>query len=353
MKMKLFAAAVAALAAGGAYAQSSVTLYGIADVGLEYVNKQPINGDSVFRMTSGNYSGSRFGLRGVEDLGGGLKAIFTLENGFNVDTGAQADSSRFFNRLAFVGLQGNWGALTLGRQNNVIYDFGIQFDPMVVATRYSLGSMDSDLGGTTGRADNAIKYRGTFGGLTAAALYSFGWNNNGEIAGEAKAGREYDVGLTYANGPFAIGAAFNEKRGGTAATSGDKVRKAVVAGSFAFGPAKAFLGYRYGKATGSLSAVHNATIARSDAYWGGLTYNITPAFALTGAAYYTNNKNTDNDPWLFVVSGDYSLSKRTDAYLNVAYARNKGNNAFGVSGYGTAEAGANQTGAVVGIRHRF
>lgn len=357
MKMKLFAAAVAALAAGGAYAQSSVTLYGIADVGVEYVNKQPGNGDSVFRMTSGNYSASRFGLRGVEDLGGGLKAIFTLENGFNVDTGGQADSSRFFNRLAFVGLQGNFGAVTLGRQNNLIYDFGIQFDPMVLAARYSLGNMDGDLGGGTGRADNAIKYRGTFGGLTASALYSFGWNGNngvgGEIPGEAKAGREYDLGLTYANGPFAVGAVFNEKRGGTIATSSDKVRKAAVAGSFAFGPAKAFLGYRYGKATGSLSVVSGAAIERSDLYWGGVTYNVTPAFALTGAAYYTKNKNTDNDPWQFVVSGDYALSKRTDAYLNVAYARNKGNNSYGLGGYGTAEAGSNQTGAVVGIRHRF
>lgn len=351
MKMKLFAAAVAALAAGGAYAQSSVTLYGIADVGVEYVNKQVGSGDSVFRMTSGNYSGSRFGLRGVEDLGGGLKAIFTLENGFNVDTGGQADSSRFFNRLAFVGLQGNFGAVTLGRQNNLIYDFGIQFDPMVVATRYGLGAMDGDLGGSTGRADNAIKYRGTFGGLTVGALYSFGWNGNngvgGEVPGEAKVGREYDLGLTYANGPFAVGAVYNEKRGSSIATADDKTRKAALAGSFAFGPAKAFLGYRYAKAT--VASVSN----RSDLYWGGLTYNVTPAFALTGAAYYTQTKASDNDPWMFVLSGDYALSKRTDAYLNVAYARNKGNNTFGVGGFGTAEAGSNQTGAVVGIRHRF
>lgn len=347
MKMKLFAAAVAALAAGGAYAQSSVTLYGIADVGLEYVNKQT-NGDSVFRMQSGNMSSSRFGLRGVEDLGGGLKAIFTLENGFNVDTGAQADSSRFFNRLAFVGLQGNFGTVTLGRQNNLLYDFGIQFDPMVASVRYSLGAMDSDLG--SGRADNAIKYRGTFGGLTASALYSFGYNGNanaGEVPGEAKVGREYDLGLTYANGPFAVGAVYNEKRGTSIATADDKTRKAAVAGSFAFGPAKAFLGYRYAKATVS------SVSARSDLYWGGLTYNVTPAFALTGAAYYTQTKASDNDPWMFVVSGDYALSKRTDAYLNVAYARNKGNNTFGVGGFGTAEAGSNQTGAVVGIRHRF
>lgn len=350
MKMKLFAAAVAALAAGGAYAQSSVTLYGIADVGLEYVNKQPINGDSVFRMQSGNYSGSRFGLRGVEDLGGGLKAVFVLENGFNIDTGAQSDSGRFFNRQAYVGLQGAFGAVTLGRQNNLVYDFGIQFDPMAVASRYSLGAMDGDLGGSTGRADNAIKYRGTFGGLTASAIYSTGWNNNGEIAGDRKAGTEYGVGLTYANGPFALGAVYDEKRGG-AGVSDQKGRKAAAAGSFAFGPAKAFLGYRYAKSTIGIAAP--APAARSDLYWGGLTYNITPAFALTGAAYYTNTKNSNNDPWLYVLSGDYSLSKRTDAYLNVAYARNKGNNTFGVGGFGSAEAGANQTGATVGIRHRF
>src|SRR6516225_900911 len=117
MKMKLFAAAVAALAAGGAYAQSSVTLYGVVDAGVEYSNHAQTSSSShdVVRLNSGGMSGSRWGLRGVEDLGGGLKGIFVLESGFNIDTGTSGQGGRLFGRQAFVGMQSQYGQLTLGR----------------------------------------------------------------------------------------------------------------------------------------------------------------------------------------------------------------------------------------------
>ncbi|WP_244222680.1 porin [Cupriavidus lacunae] len=381
MKMKLFAAAVAALAAGGAYAQSSVTLYGVVDAGIEYANHQPgVSGShDVVRLTSGNMSGSRWGLRGVEDLGGGLKGVFVLESGFNVDTGTSAQGGRLFGRQAYVGLNSQWGQLTLGRHQTPLYDFGLQFDPMAISTNYSITAQD---GGFSSRADNSLKYIGTFGGLTAALLYSQGANTvgtanayqgiSGEVPGSYKTGREYSASLIYSGGPFSVGAVFDETNLGNptgANTTRAKIQRASLGGTYAFGPAKVFAGYRYSHALDNAllpgGTLANGTVAAnvSNLYWLGLGYQLTPALSLTGAAYYQDFRNTGADPWSFVVSTDYAFSKRTDAYFNVAYTKNKDGSTLGVSsggpgsiagsGFGTTNGSTNQFGAVVGLRHKF
>jgi len=385
MKMKLFAAAVAALAAGGAYAQSSVTLYGIVDAGVEFQNNQPASqgataGHSVTRLTSGNLSGSRWGLRGVEDLGGGLKGLFVLESGFTVDDGKSGQDNRLFGRQAYVGIGSQYGALTLGRHQTPFYDYGLQFDPMAISSKYSIIAQDGQF---QSRADNSIRYLGTFGGLTVNALYSFGWNTGGaanavpalsttggEVPGTWKIGREYSLGLTYAAGPFAVGAIYDETNQGVLATPDAVVRRASIAGNYAFGPAKAFLGYRWAKGVdlgaipflpgANLQAVTGAK-ASSNLYWAGLGYQLTPAFSLTGAVYYQDFRGQKGDPWLLVANADYAFSKRTDAYLSLGYTINKNNSNLGVDGFGkVSSSGAvgnvesdNQFGAVVGIRHKF
>ncbi|MHA6845253.1 porin [Ralstonia syzygii] len=387
MKMKLFAAAVAALAAGGAYAQSSVTLYGVADVGVEWANKvagADGQGHSRIAMQSGNLSGSRWGLRGVEDLGGGLKGIFNLESGFSLDTGTSGQSGRLFGRNAYVGLQGQWGQLTLGRQQNLLYDFGLLYDPMAIASRYSLTSQDAYL---AGRADNAVKYIGTFGGLSVSALYAF--NRDGqEVAGVNKLGREWSLGANYAAGPFGVGVVYDQSNGTTSssalatqnAAADMKEQRATIAGTYAFGPAKLFAGYRWYHANYPTVANIGAGNLRSNLYWVGAGYQVTPALSLTGAAYYQQFKNaiavnsagtaiSTGNPWLFVVSADYALSKRTDAYFNVAYAKNSSGSGLGVAGlnafatsttlgsgsdtFSNVNGTNNQIGAVVGIRHKF
>jgi len=114
MKKTLMVAALSGVFATAAHAQSSVTLYGLIDAGLTYTNNQ--NGSHNFKMTSGAVNGSRWGLRGSEDLGGGLKAIFTLENGFSIANGTLGQQGREFGRQAFVGLSSNqFGTVTLGR----------------------------------------------------------------------------------------------------------------------------------------------------------------------------------------------------------------------------------------------
>lgn len=129
-------AAFAALAATCAHAQSSVTLYGVIDAGISYVNNNSSSptraGDSLWKYDDGVAQGSRWGLKGSKDLGGGLKAIFTLENGFNSGTGALGQGGAEFGRQAFVGISKNdVGSLTFGRQ----YTFNTNF----LGSAYSIG----------------------------------------------------------------------------------------------------------------------------------------------------------------------------------------------------------------------
>lgn len=359
MKIKLFAAAAATLVSAGAFAQSSVSLYGTVDAGVEWVNKAPGNGGSRTALQSGNeMTGSRWGLRGVEDLGGGLKGIFNLESGFTLDDGRSAQGGRLFGRTAYVGLQGQWGQLTLGRQTNLLYDFTTKYDPMALTSRYSILSQDAAMGG---RADNAVKYVGTFGGLTASALYSTR-NDGQEIAGNNKVGREWSAGANYAAGPFSVGAVYDQTNSNDVLTANSKQQRATVAGTYAFGPAKLFAGYRWSNASADIVATTANT--RSNLYWLGAGYQATPALSLTGAAYYQQDKgSTTGSPWLFVVGSDYALSKRTDAYLNLAYAKNSNGSILGVAGMGdvyntpavgtTPADSSNQMGAMVGLRHKF
>jgi len=375
MKMKLFAAAVAALAAGGAYAQSSVTLYGVVDAGVEYSNhaQQSSSSHGVVRLNSGGMSGSRWGLRGVEDLGGGLKGLFVLESGFNIDTGTSGQSNRLFGRQAFVGLGSQYGQLTLGRHQTPFYDFGLAYDPMAISSNYSITAQAPEF---QQRADNSLKYIGTFGGVTGQLLYSFGQNTGagglGEVPGNYHVGREMSASLSYTGGPFSVGAIYDETNVATTlANDGAKIRRASVAGTYAFGPAKVFAGYRYAHAfngavlPGGINTVDglNKIANVSNLYWLGMGYQLTPALSLTGAAYYQDFRSTSADPWSFVVSTDYAFSKRTDAYFNMSYTKNKDGSTLGTSsnspgsisgsGFGTTLGSYNQFAAMVGLRHKF
>lgn len=269
--------------------------------------------------------------------------------------------------------------MTLGRQQNVLYDFALNYDPMAIS-RYSLASQDAFF---AGRADNSLKYVGTFGCLSVSGLYAL--NRDGqETAGINKLGREWSVGVNYAGGPFAVGAVYDQSNGAwtnvsslTAAQNfafasvyGDiKEQRATIGASYNVGPAKLFAGYRWYK--WNLSGVSGDL--RSNLYWMGASYQATPALSLTGAAYYQVFKHVDvGSPWLFVVGTDYALSKRTDAYFNVAYAKNSNGSTLGVAGmngvstdspatlfssdnqvFSGTNSTSNQFGAVVGIRHKF
>jgi GBP family porin len=140
MKKSLLMAGVAGMFAVTAQAQNSVTLYGLIDSGLRYTSNDAASQGATWRATSNLTSGSRFGLRGAEELGGGLKVVFALENGFDVDTGRTTNGAqRLFGRQAFVGLSGErWGTVSVGRQYDAMVDY---LSPL------SLAYMDDRAGG--------------------------------------------------------------------------------------------------------------------------------------------------------------------------------------------------------------
>ncbi|WP_432262449.1 porin [Cupriavidus sp. TMH.W2] len=350
---------------GAASAQtSSVNLYGVIDVGVEYATHVNAAGNNLFSMTTGNLAGSRWGLRGIEDLGGGLQGIFVLESGFATDTGTSSQGGRLFGRNAFVGLKdAQLGQLTLGRHVNTLWEFTVELDPMGIATRYSLIAHDQWLGG---RADNSVKYTGNFGPVDVKALYSFGYNATtagaGEVPGNSKVGREMGATLGYTNGPLRIATTYDIIYGRSVATQSDREQRALVAASYDFAKAKAYLGYRwYDGRLGQQSSGSNL-------WWAGVKVPVTPALAMTGSVYYQDFKGTNADPMSFVLAADYGLSKRTFLYTVLSYAWNRHGSALGVTGIngGTLPTGntldlgstavtqgKNQIGVVTGIRHIF
>lgn len=361
MKGKLLACSGFMLAAAPSVAQTNVTLYGVVDSGVEYANHQ-VAGGNLVRLNSGNVAGPRWGLRGTEELGSGLKAVFLLENGFDPDTGRSAQGGRLFGRSAYVGLNGAWGRVTFGRQQNLIFDMIGKFDPMLLAPKYSITVQD---GAFVGRADNTAKYIGMFGGLTASAMYSFGSDSGiadgSEVPGNSKIGREYGLQLSYSGGSFAVGAVYDEINTGTVTTNPDATtRRVVAAGTYSWNSLQAFLGYRWARAYdgAALAGAPRGTENQgSSLWWTGLIWQIKQPISLGLAAYYQNFKNTSADPWLFVAMAKYAFSKRTDAYMTVGYTRNKGSSNLGLSstglGFGATRPGTNQLGAVIGIRHTF
>lgn len=370
-------ALAALLACGGtAAAQSNVTLYGVLDTNIEYVNHLspvapgtpgfPGESASKVALSSGGLSGSRWGLRGEEDLGAGMRALFVLESGFGVDDGKSQQGGRLFGRQAFVGLQTPYGKLTLGRQYTSLFEALANFSPTAYATQYEPIIF---LAGLNFRSDNTIKYTGAFGPVTALAHWSAGNGvfGPGEQPGQFRRDSGYGGALSYASGPFAATVTYDHTNP-TLTPFGDpgigKARKLAVAASYAMGPARLIGGYRWERS----SYANDATQVRDNLWWLGLNYQVTPAFGLTAAYYYddlrtvrptrTSAATDPANPWQVSLIGTYSLSKRTDLYVTTAYARHAGLN-FDTSpigfanGYFPGRGEKDMLGAAVGLRHKF
>lgn len=371
MKQFLFTLAACSLCAGGAQAQSTVVLYGVVDSNIEYVTNlgsatpSPANGFSAgpggntTRLTSGGLSGSRWGLRGVEDLGGGMKALFVLESGFGLDDGKLASSGRLFGRQAYVGLESaGFGKVTFGRQYSTMFSMLADFSPTGYASQYEPFVA---LLGLAARSDNTAKYVGSFGPVTAIAHWSFGNGvaGNGEVPGQFRRDTGYGAGVSYSAGPFGASISYDQFNPTLTAAGGTGTfRKVGTGASYTVGPAKLMGGYRWGQNKDA----SNSTIVRDDFYWVGTNYQFTPAFGITLAYYYDDVKNLGGvnvkNPWQVSFMLDYNLSKRTDVYLTAAYAKHAGLD-FDTSaisfanGYFLGAGKDNMLGAALGIRHKF
>ncbi len=193
---------VGVMLAATAHAQSSVTLYGVVDTGVTYTNNQ--QGHSAWEATSGNESAPRWGLMGTEDLGGGLKTTFRLENGFNIDNGQLGQGGRLFGRQAFVGMSSDkLGTVTLGRQYNAVQDILGNMQISGTLTGYAAHPHDNDDINNTFRTNNSAKYVSpSIAGLQTNLMYGFS-NATGFASNNS-----WSAGVKYTNGPLNLGAAY-------------------------------------------------------------------------------------------------------------------------------------------------
>lgn len=376
-KKSLFAVSTLCLAASAAHAQSSVTLYGLIDAGLTYTNNQ--HGQKNFQATSGDTNGSRWGLRGAEDLGGGLKAIFTLENGFSIQSGSLGQGGRMFGRQAFVGLSSeSYGALTAGRQYDSVVDYlgplsltGTQYGGTHFAHPYDNDNLDNSF-----RVSNSVKYQSVnYGGFKFGGLYGFS-----NQAGGFASNRAYSIGASYNWGPLnaAVGYLQLNNSGSTFSTGAVSDDATFSAGnqrvfggglSYAFGPAVAGVVITQTKlsaATG-IGAYASGTSkglaltggsARFTNYEVNGRYNLTPAFALIGSYTFTDARVSGVSPKYNQVNlrADYSLSRRTDVYLEGVYQHVSGAGNSGITADITglsASSSNSQVAATIGLRTRF
>ncbi|CAG9262966.1 porin [Burkholderia cepacia] len=383
MKKTLVAATLSGAFAITANAQSSVTLYGLIDAGITYTNNQ--GGHSAWQETSGSVNGSRWGLRGTEDLGGGLKAIFALENGFSINNGTLNQNNREFGRQAFVGLaHDNYGSLTLGRQYDSVVDY---LGPLsLTGTQYGgtqfAHPFDNDNLNNSFRINNSIKYSSVnYGGLKFGALYGF--SNSDQFSNN----RAYSAGVSYTYAGFNIGAGYfqlnNNIAGLTSASmtnsggavAGDNTfvgkRQRVFGGglNYTYGPATAgfvFTQSRVNQALGISAGASgvttglglNGTFARFNNYEVNARYAFTPTLSLAGSYTYTAGFLDGRHPgWnQFNLQTDYALSKRTDVYVQGVYQRvsadGLGIGAY-INGIDGASSNNKQIAVTAGLRHRF
>jgi GBP family porin len=389
MKRTLIIAGVAATFTSAAYAQSSVTLYGVVDAGLTYVSNEMnsnsqidssghvTGGRGMVGVTGGNVQTSRWGLRGVEDLGGGMKALFNLESGFNLADGKLSNSSSLFNRQATVGIGSNdFGTVTLGRQ----YDSVVDYLAPLSATgtwggTYFAHRGDNDNMNATVSTNNSVKYQSAnYAVLSFSGVYGFS-----NQAGGFASNRAYSVGAGYQNNGLQLGAAYLQMQGldqnangaiqglpaaSTAALPGvQNQRTWGLGGSYTFGPAVIGGVFTQTRLQDRLAD----TSVRYNNYEINARYNLTPALGL-GAAYTytqalraapgTSDTNTGAAHWnQFGLQGDYALSKRTDVYVE-GVAQLGANNSTGVNltqvnGTDAPSTSRNQFVVSSGVRHRF
>ena len=379
MKKALLAAAL--MSAGVvAHAQSSVTLYGRLDAGLEYISGLPnanyTGSTSRFRAESGDWGTSLWGMKGVEDIGGGNKVLFQLEGSFNTINGQGPGGGGLFNRWATVGLSNSaYGTLTMGRMlfiSNGVWDF----DPFG-QSNWSSASLVR--GRNWPQSSNNISYQSPkIAGFDFYGQYSLSnatnWNGNGTTP----QGREAGAYITYTSPLFQIRGMYDEIRNPANGTLGgvyDPINAAnsgTVNGVYGYSREytamfNLFLGQF--KVQGAYQAIRSSGMTGQlpgqpttlDHEWGGVTWQATPAAALIAAVYHVNGNNGAGNATIYTVGGSYNLSKRTLLDLQVATVQNSKTANYGLNAnnYGSAAAtdnpfpGHSQTGVYAGIQHSF
>lgn len=357
MKKSLIALAVLA-ASGAAMAQSSVTLYGVADAGVTYLN----GADNWSGVTSGNNLTSRLGFRGVEDLGGGLKANFVIEGGFNLDNGdgasgyagAKAGEGFQFKRRSTVGLSGGFGEVRMGRELTAAFNATARYDVFgsvgIGQSRLWAdgGVVDASANATAvttnQRISNALTYVSPdFSGFKFGLNYGFG-----ETTASNSDSGYLGAGLTYDNGPLSLGLGLERLNNGANSVAASDIDAWSLGGSYDFGVVKLLGGYR--ASTVDRAAGENK---RNGAYVA-VTAPVGPGLVRASYNRYENKYNGGKDKAdQFAVGYVYGLSKRTSVYGTYAYIKNKDGAKLYNLGAGGLKTNGSQQGVQVGVSHAF
>ncbi|MFM0069219.1 porin [Paraburkholderia aspalathi] len=377
MKKTLIIAAIGASFAPVAQAQGSVTLYGLIDAGITYTNNQ--GGHRAWQETSGSINGSRWGLRGSEDLGGDLKAIFTLENGFGINNGTLKQSGREFGRQAFVGLASDqFGAVTLGRQYDSVVNYlaplaltGTQYGGTLFAHPFANDNLNNAI-----RINNSLKYSSAnCGGVRFGALYGLS-----SAADSFANNRAYSIGGSYTYGRLRVAAAYLQLNNYVSAVTTTRLNvNGAIPGdnTFVAGRQRTWGGgvsYTLGAAT--VGVVYTQTNLRpasdrnpeavsrgnvgTDHFQNvevNARYTFKAGLNLAGSYTYTRADLDGMHPKFnqFNLQVAYTLSKRTDVYLHGEYQRvNRSSGiAARIDGLGDASSTTGQVAVSAGLRHRF
>lgn len=405
-----FAALVAIV--GGAQAQSSVTLYGIADGGINYVSGQD---GSKTRLASGIMEGTRFGFRGNEDLGGGYRSIFLLENRTELDTGGNSNRpasgsrlpdrftttaalglpgvlqpvvntvnagigaqlgvnlpGKFFDRQAYLGLVTPVGAILAGRQYTTAYELHATFDTMGTSSSLAFGQIATFPTALEIRTDNTLAYRIQTGPVTASIMYGFG-------EGSTVTGRLLSAMAMYRVDAFAVGLAYATREN----ELGQKALTNIIVGaSAAIGPGTVFAQYidikddnpgglsptqtqlsavptlGAGGAALVINAYRNALRLDAAGYHVGYRYINGPHTVSVAYSRYDDDRPANADVQSYGAVYSYALSKRTDVNFVLTRYDNAANAQAAPGGQGflggfTTQAGRDAGNAAIGVRHRF
>jgi len=335
-RLKLLGAAVAAAVASPAFAQSSgsVTLYGVVDDAIAYVNNQ--KGHSNVYLRQGSLYSSRFGIRGSEDLGSGTHAIFDLQAGFDPNNGAEGSKGLLFNREAFVGLQNNqYGTVTMGRQYTSYYTLLGPLGPSSYLTG-ATGAHPGDIDGldTTIRSNNSVVY-------TSPVLYGFqlsGMYGFGGVPGQFQSGSTISAAGTYRHGPLALGVGYllMHNTGDTGAfspnatasygtsavnagyVSASSVQHIAASANYTLGNLIMGVNYSNVQYRPGTNSLYKDTVV-FNTYGALAKYTFTPAFDVAGGYSYTRSSSANGitDPAKYhqvSLKEAYHLSKRSTIY---------------------------------------
>lgn len=329
MKKPLLLLALPCAATGAAFAQTSLTIYGIVDAGLVY-ERGGMTGN-VSKLTGGVQSGSRLGFKGREELGGDVTAKFVLESGFGIDNGMLGQGGLLFGRQAYAGLGGRWGDLAFGRQYSPHYLALDEIDPFGTG----LAGNATNLMSTVTRMNNTVKFSTpAWSDLTGELAYGFG-----EVPGNSAANRQIGASIGFLRGPLVLKLAHHRTED---AIGSDRARSTLLAGRLDFGRAIASLGVGLNRGTGT-----NDTRD----YMLGVTVPVGAGALLASYIRKDDRSALNGDASQWALGYSHSLSRRTNVYTSFARISNDPGATYTVGN--ASEPGSGDKAFNVGIRHKF